>query len=103
MTTSAGQTTEAALPATGCAVHVRTDFFLYDKFIISFLFLVALNCGETSSQNNTYFESDGSEVGSCNLKICSMNSNICQVRLVQIEYYELQYLTQNFCSDPIGL
>merc|ERR1711953_419741 len=41
----------------------------------------ALNCGEKSSQNNTYFESDGSEVGSCNVKICPMNSDICQLRL----------------------
>merc|ERR1719445_2730462 len=39
----------------------------------------ALNCGATSSENNTYFESTGSETGSCNLKICPCNDNICQV------------------------
>jgi len=41
----------------------------------------ALNCGATSSENNTYFESTGSETGSCNLKICPCNDNICQLRL----------------------
>jgi len=41
----------------------------------------ALNCGSTSTENNTYFESRGSESGSCRLKICPCNDNICQLRL----------------------
>ena len=46
-----------------------------------FLFSVALNCGQQSSENNTYFESKGTESGSCTLKICPCNDNICQVFL----------------------
>lgn len=41
----------------------------------------ALNCGGTSSENNTYFESTGSDSGSCTAKICPCNDNICQLRL----------------------
>merc|ERR1719367_510544 len=41
----------------------------------------ALNCGQQSSENNTYFESKGTESGSCTLKICPCNDNICQLRL----------------------
>lgn len=38
-------------------------------------------CGDTISQNNTYFESRGSESGSCTLKICKCSTNVCQLRL----------------------
>jgi len=38
-------------------------------------------CGDTVSENNTYFESSGSEVGSCTVKICPCSDNICQLRL----------------------
>ena len=47
--------------------------------IVSSLFPVAVNCGTTISENNTYFESKGSELGSCSIKICKCNSNVCQV------------------------
>ncbi|XP_059097890.1 uncharacterized protein LOC131892135 [Tigriopus californicus] len=40
-----------------------------------------LGCGSTSSQNCTYFESTGTEVGSCRMKVCPCNDNICQLRL----------------------
>ncbi|XP_059097889.1 uncharacterized protein LOC131892134 [Tigriopus californicus] len=40
-----------------------------------------LGCGSTSSQNCTYFESTGTEAGSCRMKICPCNGNICQLRL----------------------
>lgn len=39
------------------------------------------NCGATSNENCTYFESTGSEIGACRLKICPCNDNICQLRL----------------------
>ena len=50
------------------------------EFVHHIYSLVALNCGSTSTENNTYFESRGSESGSCRLKICPCNDNICQVR-----------------------
>merc|ERR1711953_504590 len=39
------------------------------------------NCGITTNENNTYFESDGSETGACTLRVCKANLNICQLRL----------------------
>ena len=44
------------------------------------LFLVSLSCGSTISENNTYWESGGSEVGSCGVTICPCSTNICKVR-----------------------
>lgn len=41
----------------------------------------AVKCGTTISENNTYFESGGSETGNCKLKLCPCNNNICQLRL----------------------
>merc|ERR1711971_124357 len=40
-----------------------------------------LGCGETSSENCTYFQSGGQEVGQCRIKICPCSDNICQLRL----------------------
>merc|ERR1711976_50925 len=40
-----------------------------------------VGCGETSSENCTYFQSSGQEVGACRLKICPCSENICQLRL----------------------
>jgi hypothetical protein len=36
------------------------------------VFLVVRNCGITTNENNTYFESDGSEVGACRLRVCKV-------------------------------
>ena len=80
MTVAVPQDTESAVLV--CIINTIQN---HSIVCISFhIFLVALNCGEKSSQNNTYFESDGSEVGSCNVKICPMNSNICQVSQIFI-------------------
>ena len=38
-------------------------------------------CGDTISENSTYFESNGASVGACNTKVCRCNTNICQMRL----------------------
>ncbi|XP_059087694.1 uncharacterized protein LOC131884073 isoform X2 [Tigriopus californicus] len=38
-------------------------------------------CGATRSENCTYFESNGGEVGSCSVNICPCSDNICQLRL----------------------
>merc|ERR1719510_2137715 len=34
-----------------------------------------VECGATISENNTYFESGGSEKGNCGIKICKANEN----------------------------
>ena len=38
-------------------------------------------CGSSTSENCTYFESTGSESGSCSIDICRCSDNICQLRL----------------------
>eukprot|EP00095_Tigriopus_kingsejongensis_P011400 maker-scaffold68_size422247-snap-gene-3.21 protein:Tk11400 transcript:maker-scaffold68_size422247-snap-gene-3.21-mRNA-1 annotation:"hypothetical protein GUITHDRAFT_74010" len=38
-------------------------------------------CGTTTSENCTYFESDGTSSGICTLKVCRCNDSICQLRL----------------------
>jgi len=40
-----------------------------------------LSCGSSISENNTYWESGGSESGSCDVTICPCSDNICQLRL----------------------
>lgn len=41
-----------------------------------------LNCGGTSAENCTYFDSSTSvNTGACRAKICKLNTNICQIRL----------------------
>ena len=42
---------------------------------------VTLGCGQTSSENCTYFQSGGQEVGQCRIKICPCSDDICQLRL----------------------
>eukprot|EP00095_Tigriopus_kingsejongensis_P001226 maker-scaffold160_size295910-snap-gene-0.8 protein:Tk01226 transcript:maker-scaffold160_size295910-snap-gene-0.8-mRNA-1 annotation:"PREDICTED: uncharacterized protein LOC100161421" len=40
-----------------------------------------VNCGGQRSENCTYFESRGGEVGGCIATICPCSNNICQLRL----------------------
>ena len=42
--------------------------------------LVAIRCGQQSSENCTYFQSSGTEQGACNAKICA-KPGVCQLRL----------------------
>ena len=35
---------------------------------------VVRNCGITTNENNTYFESDGSETGACTLRVCKVRN-----------------------------
>ncbi len=42
---------------------------------------VTLDCGQTSSENCTYFESTSPTAGSCIASVCPCNDNICQLRL----------------------
>ena len=41
--------------------------------------IVTVRCGAESRENCTYFESTGSEVGPCSVKICKCDDNVCQV------------------------
>jgi len=41
----------------------------------------SLSCGSTIAENNTYWESGGSETGSCGVTICPCSDNICRLRL----------------------
>ena len=40
-----------------------------------------MTCGQSSSENCTYFQSNGAEIGQCRIKICPCSDNICQLRL----------------------
>ncbi len=40
---------------------------------------VTLNCGETTNENCTYFDSSGITAGSCSASVCPCADNICQV------------------------
>jgi len=40
----------------------------------------SIRCGGSSSENNTYFQSTGTETGSCNVNICPL-AEVCQLRL----------------------
>ncbi len=53
---------------------------LYTFQPISFLVVVS-NCGESSNENCTHFESDNPTPGACRAEICPCNDNICQLRL----------------------
>ena len=55
--------------------------FLTNPIQSSYYISVTLGCGGTSSENCTYFQSGGQEVGQCRLKICPCSDNICQLRL----------------------
>ena len=61
-------------------IMVEKNNIHHSKLIMQF-YIVELTCGQTSSENCTYFVSRGSEVGSCKITICPCNDNICQIRL----------------------
>ena len=42
---------------------------------------VTIGCSSTSSENCTYFESNGFSTGGCSATICPANNNVCQLRL----------------------
>ena len=63
----------------------RAENVFAELLILSILIfpnlIVQVSCGESSSENCTYFISDGNEVGQCRIKICPCSDNICQLRL----------------------
>jgi len=40
-----------------------------------------VECGTTTSLNNTYFQSSGQEASPCQLNVCKCSTDICQIRL----------------------
>ena len=63
---------------------LMSNWNLYESFFTttSFYFAsVQLACGGKASENCSYFQSNGKEVGQCRIKICPCNENICQLRL----------------------
>lgn len=58
---------------------LSTAQLLFQIILFSYKFKVALGCGQTSSQNSTYFESNGFSSGLCKATICKATTNICQV------------------------
>ena len=61
-------------------VGTITIYIRHSQILLIF-HIVELNCGQTSSENCTYFVSSGSETGACKITICPCNDNICQLRL----------------------
>ena len=61
-------------------VLVSLKMFLFE-ILLNKTFSVTVRCGAVSSENCTYFESSGSEVGGCGVKICRCDANVCQLRL----------------------
>ena len=64
-------------------------------------FTVAIKCGTTVAENNTYFESGGSESGSCTVKICPCSDNICQVIFYLLRHgvFELNLMLKFIFSE----
>ena len=68
-----------------CVAHVSYRFGLFmpikSGLFITCIITVTARCGDVSSENNTYFESDGDEKGHCTVKICKAKASIVQLRL----------------------
>ena len=74
------------------------------KYIASYV-SVTLDCGETSSENCTYFESSSPTAGTCKVDICPCSDNICQVSQISWgwEVAELFHRLMTSSSAPPGL
>ena len=57
----------------------RISHYIFHKHV--FYFPVTLTCGQQSSENCSYFQSNGGEIGECRVKICPCREHICQLRL----------------------
>ena len=70
----------------------RQMYVIIKRIIIQFFnLLVTKTCGESTSQNCTYFQNTGypstyDNVGSCQLTINKCSSNVCQLRYVLLKY-----------------
>ena len=66
------------------------------------LFSVTIGCGQTSSENCTYFDSSSPTAGACSVTICPCSNDICQVRNIKIFITKLNTIFLTF-SAPAGL
>ena len=69
---------DLAPPDTECVAHVILQNTIENP-IYNGISSVTVRCGAQISENCTYFESSGSEIGQCGVKICKCDANICQV------------------------
>ena len=55
------------------------------KLKFNTFFIVGMDCGGRTEENNTYFEKPKWEAsymkGTCSVKVCKLNERICQLRL----------------------
>lgn len=58
--------------------------YVYLAFWTHIHLSVTISCGETSSENITIFSDENipTGMGECNAKICPINNDICQVRII---------------------
>ena len=61
--------------------NIKRFWFLLLLYLRTFSILVTLTCGQQSSENCSYFQSVGGEIGECRVKICPCREHICQLRL----------------------
>ena len=83
-----------------CAVLVCIDFISIGIIQKIINISVQLTCGQTSSENCTYFQSNSAEIGQCRIKICPCNDNICQLRLDFQTFVINQPKTSKSCLSP---
>ena len=58
------------------------DFSLtHNLLLLQVCCTFTVGCGDTVSENSTYFESNNAASGACNTKVCRCDKNICQMRL----------------------
>ena len=50
------------------------------------LFTVSITCGQTSTENCTYFDNSGANLGACSATICPTTNNICQVNKLGVVF-----------------
>ena len=66
--------------ATVGRIYLQSEVPEFDIMTIFYMCVVDVGCGQTSSENNTYFAVTGPTAGtSCSAKVCPCSDNICQV------------------------
>ena len=84
---------DLAPPDTECVAHViLQNCTIQNPNFHNAIVSVTVRCGAQISENCTYFESSGSEIGQCGVKICKCDANICQV------IFPIRVFTRN-CQD----
>ena len=74
-----------------------------DHLTATCLIAVTAGCGDTFSQNNTFFDSSSPTDGGCAAKVCACNNNICQVLPITNAIFDQCHKTASIFPDPIGM